>query len=458
MQNTKLLCSAILLHITMAIFAQEATSPNIIYILMDDLGYGELSCYGQTKIKTPNIDRLAQEGMKFTQHYAGNTVCSPSRAVLMTGQHPGHVYLRGNINTEVGTELDMEMTVLPEILKNAGYATGIFGKWGLGKSGVKEAATPLSHGFDEFCGWKSQRIAHTYYPSTMIFNGLELKLDSGTYIHDKIMNQAMSFMKQNADRSHPFFCYIPTAIPHAAMQAPKELHEKWRKEFPEFDHVIGKYSAGRNEYCPDVINPVAGFAAMMEHFDRQVGEILQFLKDNGIDKNTIIMLASDNGAHAEGGHNPEFWNSTGGLRGQKRDMHEGGIRSPFLVRWPGVVQPGTESELISAFWDVMPTLAEITHQPIPKQCDGISLLPELKGEKQKEHKYLYWEFNKNNNQKLFSQAVRKDQYKAYLEVGKPMEVYDLSTDPFEEHDLAHDNPKLVQQMQKIMTEAHAPLP
>ncbi|MDF2377933.1 MAG: arylsulfatase [Verrucomicrobiales bacterium] len=432
--------------------------PNVIYILADDLGYGDLSCYGQDKISTPNIDRLATEGLKFTAHYSGNTVCTPSRAVLMTGQHSGKVYVRGNLKGEIGAALDPEMTVLPEVFKAAGYATGLYGKWGLGPTHHTGADSPLTHGFDEFAAWKSQTIAHTYYPSTWVVNGEELPLDEGTYVHDLIMEKAMNFIESNAKSETPFFCYIPTAVPHAAMHAPAELHEKWRKKFPEFDGEIGKYGAG-GEPCPDVVNPIAGFAAMMENLDNQVGEILDTLKELGIDGNTLVMFTSDNGAHKEGGHDPEFWNSSGNLRGHKRDMHEGGIRAPMLARWPGTIAPGTTTDLLSGFQDILPTVCELTGQPVPEQNDGISFVATLKGdpEAQKKHDYLYFEFWKGRDT-YFSRAVRAGDWKAYQEGKKPLELYNLADDPYEINDLAATLPDEVTAMKQRMADAHTPLP
>lgn len=460
MLNKTLLALAILC--LLSVFSPNthaATPPNVIYILADDLGYGDLSCYGQTKFQTPNIDRLASEGLRFTAHYSGNTVCSPSRANLMTGQHPGHIYIRGNLTAEKGAQLDPKMTVLPEIFKAAGYTTGAFGKWGMGQTNIPGASSPSTHGVDVFVGWKSQTIAHTYYPSTLVENGVEIPMTPGTYVHDIVMDKARAFIKNSVNAKKPFFCYIPTAVPHAAMHAPKALHEKWRKVFPEFDSKIGKYSAA-DENCPDVVNPIAGFAAMIENLDNEVGAILNLVKKLGIDNNTIILFASDNGAHKEGGHDPAFWNSTGSLRGLKRDMHEGGIRTPMLVRWPGVVAPGKTTDHQSAFWDIMPTMAELVDQPLPPQADGISFLPTLKGQtsKQKKHDYLYWEFCKGPDQILYSQAVRKGKWKAYLQVGKKMEIFNLDKDPYEQNDLATKMPKIVADMQAIIKEAHVPLP
>ena len=447
------------------------TKPNVIYILADDLGLGDLSIYGQKKFKTPNIDRIGEEGLKFTAHYSGNTVCSPSRAVLMTGQQPGSIYLRANVTENKVAPLDPKLTVLPEVFKAAGYNTGAYGKWGLGYTHMEGNPNPLTHGFDEFCGWKSQTIAHTYYPTTYVQNGKEIPLKKGTYVHNIIMNHAMQFIEANAKTETPFFCYIPTAVPHAAMHAPKELHEKWRKVFPEFDKVIGKYRVHGGsgiETVPDVKNPIAGFAAMIENLDNQIGDILALLEHYGIDDNTLVIFTSDNGAHREGGHNPDFWNSTAGLRGMKRDMHEGGIRTPMLARWPAVIQPKRTTDHISAFWDILPTMADLTGQPVPKQSDGISFLPLLKGEKQKKHDFLYFEFGINDQQYIFSQAIRKDNWKAFRKIIKgkkdqpskmsDLEIYDLSIDPFEKNDLAKEKPELVEEMMGLIKKARTPLP
>ena len=260
------------------VFAAD-NKTNVVLLVADDLGYGDLSCYGQKKLETPNIDRLAGEGMKFTDFYSGNTVCSPSRACLMTGQHPGRVHCRGNGDESVIAALDPTMTTLPRLFKNAGYATGAFGKWGLGVTTEPGRPNPLTHGFDHFSGWKSQRIAHTYYPTSIVRDGREQKLEPGTYVHDLIMADAFSFIRHEATAGKPFFCYVPTAIPHAAMHAPKDLHEKWRKKFAEFDDNVGKYTAGSDDLCPDVKNPIAGFAAMIEHLDDQVGELLDVLRE-----------------------------------------------------------------------------------------------------------------------------------------------------------------------------------
>lgn len=456
----------VLLFLLAGLVSAQA-APNVIYILADDLGIGDLGCYGQKKLKTPNIDRLAKEGLRFTDHYSGNTVCSPTRAVLMTGQSPGTVHCRGN-GDEDGFALDPEMTTMPRLFKNAGYATGAFGKWGLGITSRSDASNPLRHGFDHFSGWKSQFIAHTYYPSSIIRDGKEIPLKPGTFVHDLIMADAFDFIRTNAVSKTPFFCYIPTAVPHAAMHAPKALHEKWRKMFPQFDHLIGRYGAGPSgEKTPRVINPIAGFAAMMENFDNQIGELLELLVDTGVDRNTLVLFSSDNGAHKEGGHDPVFWDSNGPYRGLKRDLYEGGIRTPFLARWPGRIAPGKTSDHVSAHWDLLPTFAELIGQRVPKQCDGISLLPELLGQtgQQERHSHLYFEFIKRRTEGPYSsRAIRRGRWKAVQtsedDKGvnyRPIELYDLSRDIGEQDDLAADNPKVVAELAKLMAASRTPL-
>ena len=461
MSKFRIFSSLILMFTSFGVVSAKPDQPtNVIYILADDLGKGDLGCYGQKKLKTPNIDRLALEGMKFSSHYSGNTVCSPSRAVLMTGQHPGHVHCRGN-GQEPTLALDPKMVTLPRIFKNAGYATGAFGKWGLGHTNEAGPQNPMTHGFDHFSGWKSQMIAHTYYPTSIVRDGKEMPLESGTFIHDLIMEDAFSFIKSSVKQKKPFFCYIPTAVPHAAMHAPKELHDKWRKVYPEFDGRIGKYGAGPGEPCPDVKNPIAGYAAMMENFDNQIGELLGLVTKLGIDENTLILFTSDNGTHREGGHDPNFWDSNGPLRGIKRDLYEGGINAPFLALWPSQIKPGSKSDHISAFWDVVATMADLTDQPTPKQSDGISFLPTLTGTEQKKHDYLYFEHPQTKDH---DKAVRLGKWKGVLRGWKKwknrtgnIELFDLSKDPGESKNLADSHPEIVSKIKKIMEEAHTPL-
>ena len=444
----------------------EALKPNVIYILADDLGIGDLGCYGQKKLKTPSIDRLAREGLRFTNHYSGNTVCSPTRAILMTGQHPGIVHCRGN-GDEDGWALDPKMTTLPRIFKNAGYATGAYGKWGLGTTTTPGNTDPRAHGFDHFSGWKSQRIAHTYYPKFIVRDGKEEPLKKGTFVHDLIMEDAANFIKKSAAAKKPFFCYIPTAVPHAAMHAPGEMHEKWRKIYPQFDNAIGKYGAGPDDECPDVKNPIAGFAAMMENLDNQIGGILDSLKELGVDDNTIVLFSSDNGAHREGGHQPDFWDSNGPYKGIKRDLYEGGIRTPFLARWPGKIKAGTDSVHLSAHWDILATMADLTGEATPKQSSGISMVPTLLGKNadQKSHQHLYFEFLRGKSKTYTTRALRMGDWKA-VQRSKgnkgqeflPIELYDLAIDIGETTDLAGKHPGQVRKMEKLMDEAHTPLP
>ena len=427
---------------------QKPTSekPNIIYILADDLGYGDLSCYGQKKFQTPNIDRLASEGMKFTQHYSGSTVCAPSRCSLMTGLHTGHTVVRGNqeVKPEGQSPMPAGTVTIPTLLKTAGYTSGMFGKWGLGAPG--SMSDPVEF-FDEFYGYNCQREAHTYYPGHLWHNRQRVELDGKTYSHDLIMDAAKKFIETN--KHHPFFCYMSITIPHAAMHAPRDLHEKYRRQFPQFEETIGKYAGS------EVQNPVAAFPAMVEHMDNGIGQVMLLLKELGIDDNTIVMFTSDNGPHREGGHDPKFFDSNGPLRGHKRDLYEGGIRAPMLVRWPGKIKAGSVTNHISAFWDVLPTCTELAGIETPVDTDGISFVPTLlRVGDQSEHSYLYWEFHERGGR----QAIRADKWKAVrLNVKKkpngPIELYDLSNDLGEEKNIADKHPEIVNKMATIMKEA-----
>ncbi len=419
--------------------------PNIIYIMADDLGYGDLSCYGQEKFQTPNIDRLADEGMKFTQHYSGSTVCAPSRCALMTGFHTGHAQVRGNreVKPEGQAPMKPDTTTIPTLLRQAGYVSGMFGKWGLGAPGSD--SDPMVF-FDEFYGYNCQREAHSFYPGHLWHNRTKVPMDGKTYSHDLIMNAAMNFIRTNKDT--PFFCYMPVTIPHAAMHAPKALHDKYRKLYPQFEETIGKYAG------PKVQNPIAAFPAMVEHLDTGIGQVLHLLKKLGIDDNTLVIFTSDNGPHREGGHNPDFWNSNGPLKGIKRDLYEGGIRAPFLARWPGKVKAGTTSQHISAFWDMLPTFCDMAKIQTPKDIDGISMLPTLLGKKQKKHRYLYWEFTERGGK----QAIRQGKFKAVkLNVSKnpdaDIELYDLSNDLGETTNIADKHPRKIKAMKRLFIKA-----
>jgi len=425
----------------------ESAPPNIVYIMLDDAGYGDFSCYGQEDFTTPNIDRIAEEGMRFTNHYSGSTVCAPTRCSLMTGLHTGHCVVRGNreVKPEGQAPMPADTVTIPRLLKKADYTTGMFGKWGLGAPG--SPSDPVEH-FDVFFGYNCQRQAHNYYPKHLWSNDEKVPLDGETYAHDLIVEQALKFIRDHHEG--PFFAYLPVTIPHAAMHVPEESMAPFRKKFPHFENVIGRYAG------PEVRNPVAAFAGMMTRLDGQVGQLMALLKELEIDDRTLVMVTSDNGPHLEGGHKPDFFDSNGPLRGHKRDLYEGGIRVPLIARWPGKITPGTESELICAHWDMLPTICELAAVEAP-ETDGISIVPTLTGiGDQQEHRYLYWEYSPRG-----TQAVRKGQWKAvrFLPRRKrkeKIELYDLSQDLGETSDVSDEHPEIVQQMLEIMRKAHVP--
>lgn len=439
--------------------------PNIIYIIADDLGYGDLGCYGQQLIPTPNIDRLASEGMLFTQHYAGTCVCAPSRSSLMTGQHTGHTYIRGNkeMKPEGQQPLKAEAITIPEVLKKAGYVSGAFGKWGLGPVGSE--GDPNSQGFDEFFGYNCQRLAHNYYPWHLWHNNekiiLEENRDSldGIYAPALIHEKALQFIERNKD--NPFFCFIPTVIPHAELITPEKYIEMFRDKFlPELayegcDPGCDVYKQGGYRSQAE---SHAAFAAMIYYLDEQVGEIVNKLEELGISDNTIVIFTSDNGPHKEGGADPDYFNSNGPFKGYKRDLYEGGIRVPLIVKWPGKIQPGSVSGHKSAFWDVMPTFAEVAGLDTPEDIDGISFLPTLlnKG-KQKEHDYLYWEFYEMGGRRAVLQGDWKAvQYDVKKNPDGPIMLFNLAEDPGEENDLAADYPEKIAKFRELIDEAHTP--
>lgn len=451
--------------------AKENIKPNIIYILADDLGYGDVGSYGQQFFETPNIDKLAEEGLLFTDHYAGCTVCAPSRSVLMTGQHTGHTSIRDNkeYKPEGQEPMNAEAFTVAEMLKAEGYATGAFGKWGLGFVGTE--GDPNNQGFDEFFGYNCQRVAHRYFPEYLWHNSEKVMLPGNdwshtvTYAPDVIHEKVLEFIEVNKDQ--PFFLYYPNTIPHAELIGTEdEAFEKYIGKFEEtpykggnFKDNIDEASYGPNlniaSYCPQE-NPKAVFAAMVEHLDKQVGEVINKLKELGLEDNTIIIFTSDNGPHKEGGIDPEDFNSNGKFRGAKRDLYEGGIRVPMIARWPGKIEPGTETNLVSAFWDVMPTFAEIAGAAAPQNIDGISFLPTLLGEEgQSIHEYLYWEFYAQGGK----QAVRKGNWKAvrlncFDSAATTVELYDLEKDPEETINLAGKFPEILEEMIQIMDKEH----
>ncbi|MCX6335426.1 MAG: arylsulfatase [Bacteroidia bacterium] len=442
---------------------KEKPLPNVVFILADDLGYGDLSCFGQQKFSTPNIDRIAQQGMLFRQHYTGCTVSAPSRSCLMTGLHTGHTPIRGNKGWEPEGQwpLPAASLTLPEMLKTQGYVTGAFGKWGLGY--IDTEGDPNSQGFDEFFGYNCQSLAHNYYPDHLWHNKQKILLHendsgkTGTYSADVIHKAALDFMEKNKDR--PFFLFYPTTIPHAELIAKDEYMKMFRGKFdPEksFRGVDNGPNFRLGPYCSQS-EVHAAFAAMVKELDDYVGEILLKLTELGLDKNTIVIFASDNGPHQEGGGDPDYFDSNGPLRGYKRDMYEGGIRTPLLVMWPGKIKAGSTSDHVSAFWDIMPTLAEIAGLKTPENIDGTSFLPTLLGKKkQSEHEFLYWEFHEQGGKV----AVRMGDWKAVkLNIDKTpqgvTELYDLKSDICETTDVAFQHPDIVNRIEEIMKEAHS---
>lgn len=436
-----------------------AQKPNIIYILADDLGYGDLSCYGQKHFQTPNIDKLASRGMLFTQHYAGCAVSAPSRSSLMTGLTTGHTPIRGNKSWQQEGQYPLpdQSVTIAEMLKTAGYVTGAFGKWGLGSPGSE--GDPNRQGFDQFYGYNCQSLAHNYYPDHLWDNQTKITLEgnsgtqNGQYAPELIHKRALQFINEN--KGNPFFLFYPTTIPHAELTAPEENMNEFRGKFlPEKSYKgvdpgapnfrKGPYGSQKETH--------AAFAAMVTLLDKQVGEILETLQKFGLEKNTIIIFTSDNGPHVEGGADPDYFDSNGPLKGYKRDLYEGGIREPMLVSWPGKIAEGTKSDLISAFWDIMPTLADITGTKTPDKIDGISFLPTLLGKSgQKFHNSMYWEFHEMNGR----QAVRKDDWKLVrynITIPEKIttELYNLKNDVGEEHNVAAENPKVVKELLQIM--------
>jgi len=441
--------------------------PNIIFILADDLGYGDLGCYGQDKIQTPNIDRLAAEGMRFTDHYAGCTVCAPSRCSLMTGQHTGHTYVRGNREIEPMGQLPLlpGTVTIPRLLKKAGYTTALIGKWGLGGPG--STGIPNQQGFDYFYGYLCQRHAHNYYPEFLFRNEEKVALAGNTvaerradgagvavqraqYSHDLIASEALQFIRKNKDR--PFFLYLAVTIPHANNEAGQNGME------------VPDYGLYQNRSWPE---PEKGKAAMITRLDRDLGRIIETLKKLAIDDHTLVLFTSDNGPHQEGGVDPEFFDSNGPLRGSKRDLYEGGIRVPLISRWPGKIKAGIVSHHVSAFWDFLPTFAELAGVDYQGPTDGVSILPTLLGRpgRQKQHEFLYWEFHEKGSK----QAVRMGDWKAvrpwHGHLGREdfhgleahatseLELYNLKEDIGEKNNLAGRYPDVVAKIENYLKTA-----
>jgi len=436
-----------------------AEQPNIIFIFADDLGYSDVGCYGQEKIETPNIDKLAAQGLKFTQFYSGSTVCAPARTTFLTGMHTGHTPVRGNksFKPEGQTPLPASALSLATVLQQHGYATAAFGKWGLGY--ITTTGDPNKKGFDEFFGYNCQSLAHNYYPDHLWNNHQRIDLpenekEKTVYSGDLIHQQALEYIKNN--KGKPFFLYLPYTAPHGEVIVPEDsMLAHYIKKFNEKSVQKERLYDGR----PLGPYPHASFAAMVSRLDKYVGEIVDEVNALGMADNTLIIFTSDNGPHREGGGDPDYFDSNGIYRGIKRDLYEGGIRVPFIAYWPGKIKPATTNQA-GVLWDMFPTFLELAHIKEKYSTDGISLVPTLlrKG-KQHQHEYLYWEFHENNGR----QAVRWKNWKAVqLAVGSspqvPLELYDLSVDPSEKNDIASGHPDVVKKMKKMIKSAHVSNP
>ncbi len=438
--------------------AAEAKLPNVIYILSDDLGYADLSCYGQTHFETPNIDAMAQDGMLFTNFYAGCTVSAPSRCSLITGKTTGQTHVRGNKGEKLSdgrtydTSLPADEFTLGDLFKSKGYTTACIGKWGLG--GPYTTGAPNNQGFDYFYGYLGQGHAHKYFPKFLHENNTEVSLDGKTYSHDMEEEKALQFITDNKD--NPFFIYLTYTLPHAELLLPEEYMEPFDGKYTEekpFIRTKGSYGTQTE--------PRKAFASMVTRLDQSVGTLMAHLEELGIADNTMVIFTSDNGAHAEGGADPEFFNSTGIYRGIKRALYEGGIRTPMIIKYPGVVEANSKSDLVAAFWDFMPTFGELIGAESPENCETMSIMPTLLGKdsKQEQHKYLYWEFHEEGGR----QAVRMGDWKLIRQQWKKadksyFELFNLASDPSETTNVAKANPAVVAELEAIMNAARTPSP
>ena len=488
-QSIPLIGSALLLSTLSANGQKKNTQPNILFILCDDMGYGDLGCYGQPFIRTPHIDAMAGEGMRFTQAYAGSPVSAPSRASFMTGQHSGHCEVRGNKEywknapiVEYGQNkeysivgqhpYDPDHVILPEIMKDNGYTTGMFGKWAGGYEG--SCSTPDKRGIDEYYGYICQFQAHLYYPNflnryskalgdtgvvrVVMDENIQYPMYGPDYLKrpqysaDMIHQKALEWLDQQ-DGKQPFFGVLTYTLPHAELVQPEDsILNEYKAKFNPDKEFKGSEGSRYNA----ITHTHAQFAAMITRLDYYVGEVLKKLKEKGLDENTLVIFSSDNGPHEEGGADPTFFGRDGKLRGLKRQCHEGGIRIPAIVTWPGKIKPSTQSDHICGFQDVMPTLADIANIACP-ETDGISFLPALLGEteRQKEHEYLYWEYP---DPTIGLKAIRMGKWKGIVnnirKGNSTMELYDLESDLREEHDVAAEHPDIVRKLTRLMEKSH----
>jgi arylsulfatase A len=447
------------------LFCQEAAAqkkrPNIVLIIADDLGYADLSCYGQQRFTTPNIDKMALDGKRFLQFYSGSAVCAPARASLLTGLHTGHSPVRGNRSMEPEGQypLPENTQTIAMLLQQSGYNTGAFGKWGLGPP--ESTGEPTKKGFDNFYGYICQTLAHNYYPAYLWDNRQkEIFRNNETshtiYSADTIHSEALRFLDRQST-AEPFFLFLPYTIPHGDIMVPHDAtYESFKKRFneePQPRPVSKPLSTEHEEY------PHAGFAAMVTRLDKYVGEILAILKKKGLSENTLVIFTSDNGPHRENGGDPEYFDNNGIYRGIKRDLYEGGIRIPFIAYWPGTIKPGTLNNDALALWDLFPTFQKLAGIPVSDHIDGISILPALMSRNQPDHNYLYWEFHELGGK----QAVRLGPWKGVrLNISTladgPIELYNIDKDPSELKNVAADNPEIVRKLGRIMKLAHVPDP
>jgi arylsulfatase len=452
---------AAVLFTSLAVLAPASAAgraPNVILIVADDLGSAELGCYGQKLIRTPNVDRLAADGMKFTHFYAGNAVCAPSRCALMTGKHMGHAAVRNNkeVNPEGQHPIPADAVTVAELLKKKGYSTAAMGKWGLGMFG--STGDPLKHGFDHFFGYNCQRHAHSHFPTYLYRDDKRFDLpdnDGKTgkqYSQDLFEQEALAFLDRN--REKPFFLYLPFIVPHVAVQVPEDSLAEYKGKLgddPAYD--------GKKGYQPHP-TPHAGYAAMVTRMDRSVGRIVEKVKALGLEKDTLIIFTSDNGpTHNVGGADSDFFQSAGSLRGLKGSLYEGGIRVPFIAYWAGKIAAGRTGEGQFYFPDLLPSLCEITGTETPIGLDGISFAPTLLGGgRQKKHDFLYWEFPSYGGQQAVIagdwKAVRQNLSKGAVKT----ELYDLANDPAEKTDVAGKNPDVVARLEQLLKEQHVPNP
>jgi arylsulfatase A-like enzyme len=442
-----------------ALAQQPAARPNILLIQADDLGYGDLSAYGQSRFETPMLDRLAREGTRFTHYYSGSTVCAPSRASLMTGMHTGHGWIRGNGGFPAGDiPLRTEDVTIAEVLRGAGYRTALIGKWGLGQPGT--TGMPDQQGFDYAYGFLDQRHAHRQFTDHLWRNGQRVATDlQQDYVNGLFTADARAFIER--DDSRPFFLYLNYTVPHAELNAPLEDVNRFKGAFPEEPFTNAAADAKPTGAHPNVATlgyrsqatPHAAFAAMITRMDRDIGQLVDAIRARGLERQTLVLFISDNGPHREGGGDPAFFKSSGGLRGIKRDLYEGGIRVPNIAWWPGTVPAGRVSDHVWAHWDVVPTLAELAGAQPPAGIDGMSMTRALRGHTQPTHAFLYWEFHERG----FQQAVRMGRWKAIrLKPEAPLELYDLQTDPYEERDVAAKNPGVIAKIEAYLRNARTP--